>query len=129
MRSAPIPASSAHAIRTVLLQSGDHILPEMKPSLAQFAHRLLEQRGVEIRLNTRLTAVTEQSAVMQNKSTGEVTTIPTRTTVATVPVEPHPLLDGLPLAKSQGKIQVTPHAQLCRRAERMGGGRLCGHSR
>ncbi len=102
------PGIRHDAIRTVLLQSADHILPEMKPSLAQFAHRLLEKRGVEIWLNTRLTAVTEQSAIVANKATGQTTTIPTRTTVATVPVEPHPLLDGLPLAKTQGKILVTP---------------------
>lgn len=96
------------SIRTILLQSADHILPEMKPSLAQFAHQLLEKRGVEIWLNTRLTAVTEQSALVSNKATGEKKTIPTRTVVATVPVEPHPLLEGLPLEKSQGKILVTP---------------------
>ena len=40
----------------MLLQSAEHILPEMKPSLANFAHKLLERRGVEILINTRLTA-------------------------------------------------------------------------
>lgn len=107
----------AHAVRSfhglnprelklILLQSAEKILPEMKPSLADFAHRLLERRGVEIRLNTRLTGVTEQSATMLHKRSGAVTAIPTRTVVATVPVEPHPLLTTLPLAKSGGRLSV-----------------------
>lgn len=102
------PGLDASHLRTVLLQSGDHILPEMKPSLAKFAHRLLEKRGVDIRLNTLLTAVTEQAATIQHKPTAEVTAMPTRTVVATVPVEPHPLTRDLPLAKTKGRITVTP---------------------
>ncbi|MEX2091521.1 MAG: FAD-dependent oxidoreductase [Pirellulales bacterium] len=94
-------------VKLILLQSAEKILPEMKPSLAEFAHRLLERRGIEIRLNTRLTGVTEQAAVMQHKPSGQVTAIPTRTVVATVPVEPHPLLKTLPLAKSGGRITVS----------------------
>jgi NADH:ubiquinone reductase (H+-translocating) len=100
------PGLTAKDLRTVLLQSADHILPEMKPSLASFAHRLLEKRGVEIVLNTRLTAVTEQAAVISHKPTGEVSTIPARTVVATVPVEPHPLLGSLPLPRAGGRIAV-----------------------
>ena len=96
-------------VKLILLQSAEKILPEMKPSLAEFAHRLLERRGIEIRLNTRLTGVTEQAAVMQHKPSGQVTAIPTRTVVATVPVEPHPLLKTLPLAKSSGRITVSSH--------------------
>jgi NADH:ubiquinone reductase (H+-translocating) len=100
------PELSAKDVRTVLLQSADHILPEMKPTLADFAHRLLERRGVEIRLNTRLTAVTEQTAVIQHKPTGEVSAIPSRTVVATVPVEPHPLVGSLSLPRINGRISV-----------------------
>jgi NADH dehydrogenase len=94
------PGIQAHAIRTVLLQSGDHILPEMKPSLAQFAHRLLEQRGVEIRLNTRLTAVTGIAATTHRRGDHDST----RTTVAG---GSPPLVDGLPLAKS-GQFRSRP---------------------
>jgi NADH dehydrogenase len=93
-------------LRCVLLQSGEQILPEMKPSLASFAHRLLERDGVEIRVNTRLSAVTEQAATVFHKPSGQTTTIPTRTVIATVPVEPHPLLAGLPLAKTGGRVAV-----------------------
>jgi NADH dehydrogenase len=100
------PQLKTSELRSVLLQSGQHILPEMKTSLAAFAHRLLERRGVEIRVNTRLSAVTQQAAVVCHQPTGETLTIPSRTVIATVPVEPHPLLAGLPLAKVNGRVAV-----------------------
>ena len=102
------PSLNPKDLRTILLQSADHILPEMKPSLARFAHELLERRGVEIRLNTRLTAVTELAAVVTNKVDRTTTSIPTRTVVATVPVEPHPIIADLPVPKISGRISVTP---------------------
>jgi NADH dehydrogenase len=105
---APLRASD---LRSVLLQSGEHILPEMKPSLASFAHRLLERRGVEIRVNSRLSAVTEQAAIVFDKPSGSTTTIPTRTLIATVPVEPHPLIKELPLPKTGGRIAVNAFLQ------------------
>jgi len=101
------PSLDPKSLKTVLLQSAEHILPEMKPSLARFAHELLERRGVEIRLNTRLTAVTEHAAVVQNKADKVISTIPTRTVVATVPVETHPLIAEMPLEKIKGRVSVT----------------------
>ena len=100
------PGLTAKDLRTVLLQNADHILPEMKPSLASFAHRLLEKRGVEIVLNTRLTAVTEQAAVISHKPTGEVSTIPARTVGGDRAGQPHPLLGSLPLPRAGGRIAV-----------------------
>jgi NADH dehydrogenase len=94
-------------LRLILLQSGKEILPEMKPKLAGFAHRILEKRGVDIRLQTRLTAVTAQTAITLDKLSGEQLTIPSRTVVATVPVEPHPLLETLSVAKERGRLLVT----------------------
>ena len=93
-------------LRLILLQSGEAILPEMKPKLAGFAHRILAGRGIDIRTNIRLTAVTAQTAITVHKQTGETWAIPTRTVVATVPVEPHPLLASLPCAKDKGKLLV-----------------------
>ncbi len=98
-------------LRIVLLQSGDSILLEMKPKLAKFAHRVLENRGIRIELQTRLATVTAQAAYLFNKKTKEMSSIATRTVVATVPTEPHPLLTSLPLAHERGKVAVTN--QLC----------------
>ncbi len=98
-------------LRLILLQSGEAILPEMKPKLARFAHRILANRGVEIRTQIRLTAVTAETAITVDKQSGQVDALPTRTVVATVPVEPHPLLSTLPCAKERGKLLVNENLQ------------------
>jgi NADH dehydrogenase len=100
------PTINPAELRLILLQSGDAILPEMKPKLAGFAHRILAKRGIDIRTQIRLTALTAETAITVHKQSGEVVAIPTRTVVATVPVEPHPLLASLPSAKEKGKLLV-----------------------
>jgi NADH dehydrogenase len=81
----------------VLLHSQERILPEMAETLALFAQRILAERGVEIRLKTRLSAATSTAAIL---SGGE--RIPTRTLVSTVPSSPHPLIERLALPKAGG---------------------------
>ena len=88
-------------IRVVLLHSGDLILPELPPSLAEFAQRLLMKRGVEIRPGTRLAGATADAALLDG---GE--RIPTRTLVSTVPSMPNPLVAALPVKKERGRIVV-----------------------
>lgn len=100
------PTINPAELKLILLQSGDAILPEMKPKLAGFAHRILAKRGIDIRTQIRLTALTADTAITVHKQSGEVVAIPTRTVVATVPVEPHPLLASLPCAKEKGKLLV-----------------------
>jgi NADH:ubiquinone reductase (H+-translocating) len=95
-------------IRVVLLHGQDRILPEIKPSLGQFAHRILTGRGVEIRLNARLEAATAEAAVLKG---GE--RIGTRTLVSTVPSSPHPVLDAMELPKGKnGRIEVDGNLQV-----------------
>lgn len=99
-------------IRVVLLQSADRILPEMSEDLAKFAHQILERRGVEIRLNTRLNALTANEAIISAKGVEGTETIPTKTTVATVPAGPHPLIQSLPCEFDRGRIKVNDCLQV-----------------
>jgi NADH dehydrogenase len=46
-------------VRMILAHSHDRLLPELGPRLAAYAQRQLAQRGVEIRLNTRVTGAGE----------------------------------------------------------------------
>ncbi|MBV9489914.1 MAG: NAD(P)/FAD-dependent oxidoreductase [Verrucomicrobia bacterium] len=46
-------------VRTVLVHPGDRLLPELGPELAGYAQRKLEQRGVEVRLKTRIAGAGE----------------------------------------------------------------------
>jgi NADH dehydrogenase len=84
------------------LHSRERILPEVSEKLARFAERLLQKRGVELRLKTRLAAATAGGALL---SSGEH--LPTKTLVSTVPASPHPLLEALDLPKAKnGRIRV-----------------------
>jgi NADH dehydrogenase len=83
-------------LRVILVHSQDRILPEVSEKLALFAQKLLQKRGVELRLNTRLEAATGEEAVIAG---GE--RIPTRTLVSTVPSSPHPIIEGMDLPKGK----------------------------
>lgn len=94
-------------IRCILLQSGDRILPEVDPVLASYAHRILERRGINIRVNVRLNAVSDDAVVVQPKSAAPAELIPTRTVVTTVPAAPDPLVTSLPCERDRaGRIIV-----------------------
>jgi NADH:ubiquinone reductase (H+-translocating) len=96
-------------IRCVLLQSSERILPELGENLAAYAHAILEKRGVEIRLNTRLAAVSADGVLIQSAGGGPQERIASRTVVVTVPAAPHPLVASLPCALDRGRIRVTPN--------------------
>jgi len=93
-------------IRVVLVHSGDDILPELAPKLRAFASKILRRRGVELALGQRLKAATGESAILST-NLGDVTAIPTKTLISTIPSSPHPLIDGLKLPKTKnGRLQV-----------------------
>ncbi len=96
----------ANEPRLVLLQSAERILPELGEDLAQYAHRILERRGIEIRLNTRMKAVTADGALIQNKQSDGQEILPARTVVATVPSAPHALISNLPCELDRGRVKV-----------------------
>ncbi len=107
------PSIKAKDLRVVLLQSADRILPELGASLAKYAQNILEQRGIEIRLHTRLSAVTAEGAVLQSKNSTEPEFISARIVVATVPAAPHRLVEQLPVEKDKGgRVVVTPEMQV-----------------
>jgi NADH dehydrogenase len=60
------PNVQAHELRGILLQRDARILPEMPPQLAEYAHRQLLRRGVEIHLNTGLRAVSKGCVELDN---------------------------------------------------------------
>jgi NADH dehydrogenase len=98
-------------LRLILLQRGERILPELTESLAAFAHRLLVKRGVEIRLGASLKAVSASLAVIETKA-GAEERIAARTTIATVPAGPHPLITALPFVQEKGRIVVDTHTEV-----------------
>src|SRR5947199_3048301 len=96
------PRSRLDGTRWVLVELQDRIMPEISPSLADFAARELRGRGIEVRTGTGLASVDDEHAVL---SDGE--SIPTRTVCWTAGVRPPPLTRevGLPVDHS-GRIVV-----------------------
>ena len=96
------PGVDQKDIRVILLQGAGRILPELSPELAAFSHRLLERRGIEVHLGSRISGATAQSAVL-----ADGTAIPTRTLVAAIGAAPNRLLDKLPCElNSRGRLVV-----------------------
>jgi NADH dehydrogenase len=89
-------------VRMVLVHSGDRILPEVSPSLSNYACEKLRSRGIEVHLQTRLQDYDGRHVVL---SSGEE--IPTRTVVWAAGTSPSPMLDTIDVPRlSNGKIDV-----------------------
>jgi NADH:ubiquinone reductase (H+-translocating) len=88
-------------LRVVLVHPGPVILPELDEKLGRYAHRKLAERKVEIRLNTKVTGVSERGVEL---SDGEV--IDSDLLIWTAGTSPNPLLDTLPCPKERGRLLV-----------------------
>jgi len=102
------PRCRVTGTRFVLVEARDRIMGEIPEPLARFATRELRGRGIEVRTDTTLQEVREDSVTL---STGE--RIPTRTVAWTAGVRAHPVVGqlGLPLAES-GRIRVDSYLQV-----------------
>jgi NADH dehydrogenase len=96
------PRCRGAGARWIIADMLDRIMPEIPPSLAEFASRELRGRGIELRTGTRLERMDERSATL---STGEV--VPARTVVWTAGVKPPAIVRqlGVPLTEG-GRIEV-----------------------
>ena len=88
-------------IRVVLVHPGEFVLPELGEQLGRYASRKLAKRGVEIRSNAKIKAVTSTEVELTNG-----TRIKSFTLVWTAGAAPHPLLEKLPLPKERQRLKV-----------------------
>ena len=88
-------------LRVILVHAGPRILPELPASLSRYAQTMLTRRKVEIRLQTRLAAVTADEAHLTDGSV-----LPTKTVIATIGATPNPVLLALPCQKERGRLVV-----------------------
>src|SRR5437764_6720095 len=58
------PSLAEDMLRVMLVHSGPVILPELGESLGRYSEKVLERRGVEIRLNTRVKSLTENRVLL-----------------------------------------------------------------
>ncbi|MBM7074511.1 FAD-dependent oxidoreductase [Shewanella sp. 202IG2-18] len=101
------PQISKQEIRLVLVQFGDRILMELPEKQSQYAHKVLEKRGVEIKLGTGVNSATSTSVTTNH---GEV--IPTTTVITTIGNGPSPFVKSLGLELNRGKIPTTRELQV-----------------
>src|SRR5207302_11042589 len=85
---------AASDMRWVVIEASDRILPEVSRQMSGYTIDVLERRGIEIKLNTRLESVVDGHAVLSN---GEQ--FDSETVVWTAGVRANPLLEhsDLPL--------------------------------
>ena len=95
-------------IRVVLVHPGKFILPELGEKLGAYTQRKLEERKVEIRVNTKVAAVTDRSITLSDG-----TEIFTNTLVWTAGTSPNPLLAGMPCVKERGRLVVNEFLEVC----------------
>jgi len=94
-------------VRVVLVHSGPVLLPELGEKLGAYAQRKLEERKVEIRLNTRVEEFSGRAVRLSDE-----TTIPTNTLVWTAGTSPNPLLETISCSKERGRLLVTESLEL-----------------
>lgn len=86
-------------LRIVLVDRGDHILPELGEGLGRYAEQQLRRRGVEIRLNLAVKSYTGNEVTF-----GDDTKIATRMLIWTAGITPAPFLSSLPCQLQRGRI-------------------------
>jgi len=96
------PRVDPREIKVILLQGAGRILPELTEELAEFSRRVLERRGIEIRLNTLVKGATADSVILSDSER-----IRTKTLVAAVGTAPNRLLDSVPGVKDRKGRVVT----------------------
>ncbi len=91
-------------VRIVLIDMAEKILPTIDPSLANYALRQLQKRGIEMRLGQKIDHADDRSITL---SKGEV--IPARTLLWSAGVMPSPLTQAMDCPKDKkGAILVEP---------------------
>jgi len=90
-----------------LVHSQDHILPEVAPTLGEFARKKMEEAGISILLNTRAVAATHEGIELNN---GKMVT--GATLVCTIGTSISPLVLHLDVPKERGRIRTAPEMRI-----------------
>jgi NADH dehydrogenase len=96
------PNLKTEMLRVLLVHPGDFVLPELGEELGRYTGRKLAERGVEIRPNTKVKAVTSREIELTDG-----TRIDSFTLVWTAGTSSHPLIDQLDLPKEHNRLKVS----------------------
>jgi NADH dehydrogenase len=90
-----------------LVHSQEQILPEVAPTLRDFARKKMEKAGISMLLNTRAVAATHEGIELKN---GKM--LPGGTIVCTIGTAISPLVQNLDVPKERGRIRTTPDMRI-----------------
>jgi NADH dehydrogenase len=102
-----LPRLRRDDLRWVLIDLAPAVLPEMGPRLSRKALEVVRRRGMEVRLETTVTAMDDDGVTLSDGSR-----LATRTVLWTVGVTPPPLVEGLGLPCSRGRLIVDEQLRL-----------------
>lgn len=94
-------------LKLVLVHPGPVVLPELSEKLGAYAGRKLTERGIEIRLNTRVLGYLNGVVELSDGSS-----VPATTLVWTAGTAPHPILDMVPCMKDRGRIATNEYMEV-----------------
>src|SRR6266581_3723340 len=94
-------------LRIVLVHSGAVILPELNAKLGFYAQGKLKERGIELRLDTRVLSYRNGIVELSDGSS-----VSTRTLVWTAGTAPHPILDTIPCSKERGRVATNEYMEV-----------------
>ncbi len=94
-------------LRVVLVHPGPVLLPELDEKLGTYAQKKLAERKVEIRVNTKVVAVSDEGVELSDG-----TTIEGKTLIWTAGTSPHPLMQSLPCVKERGRLTTNECLEL-----------------
>jgi NADH dehydrogenase len=101
------PNLTQDLLKVVVVDPGDHILPELGISLGHYAQERLGRRGVEVRLKAKVAGYDGNDVVLDDG-----TRIATRMLIWTAGITPPSLLSSLPCAIQRGRVVVNDCLQV-----------------
>ncbi len=97
----------AQDVQVVLIHSRDQLLPELSPGLREFARRKMEQAGVQMVLDARVTSATPDGVSLQDGRFLKGGTI-----VCTIGNAAAPVITGLDVPKEKERLLTEPDMRL-----------------
>lgn len=104
-------------VKFLLLDTAEQVMPEVGRRLGDRALQVLQQKGVDVRLKTTLTSVTDDSV-----SLSDDTVVPARTVAWVTGVTPSPLVEALGLKLDGGRLAVTERLSIAAHPHVFAGG-------
>ena len=94
-------------VRVTMVHSQDQILPEVAPTLREFARKRMEKAGIAMVLNARAVAATHEGVELAD---GRMLT--GGTIVCTIGTTTSPIIQALDVPKERGRIRTSPEMRI-----------------